>query len=75
MTKQFYVLISSTNLEYSKDDGYTSEELEEAVKFNTPKSALRYLLDEIDEDYQDDFEIYEVRMDVWREKIAKEEVK
>ena len=75
MTKQFYVLISSKNLEYSKDDGYTSEELEEAVKFNTPKSALRYLLDEIDEDYQDDYEIYEVRMDVWREKIAKEEVK
>ena len=75
MKKHFYVLISSKNLEYSKDDGNTSEELEEAVKFNTPKSALRYLLDEIYEDYQDDYEIYEVRMDVWREKIAKEEVK
>lgn len=75
MTKQFYVLISSTNLQYLKDDGYTSEEIEEAVKFNTPKSALRYLLDEIDEDCESDFEIYEVRMDTWLQRVAKEEVK
>lgn len=75
MRKQFYVLISSNNLEYLKDDGYTSEELEEAVKFETPKSALRYLLDEIDEDYQDEYEIYEVKMDTCLQKVAKEEVK
>ena len=41
--KQFYVLISINNLEYLKDDGYTSDEIDEAVRFDKPKQALKYL--------------------------------
>ena len=73
--KQFYVLISINNLEYLKDDGYTSDEIDEAVKFDKPKQALKYLKEEIDNDCYEEFEIFEIKTKTWIQKVDKKEVK
>ena len=70
----FYVLMDKRNLTYHIENGYTTDDVMQAMQFNTDKIALKYLLEEIDEDVQEEFEIYKIDMNVYFELVKKENI-
>ena len=72
--KNFYILMNKNTLSYHEDGGYSTNDIEEAVHFKTASEAFRYLKTEIDDDYQEEFLVYKVNMNLDFELIEEDDI-
>lgn len=69
MNKRFYVLVDKRDLRFHVVDGNTTDDIMDALSSQKLETIKNYLKNEIDEDAQKYFNIYEVHLDYWCELV------
>ena len=67
----FYVIVDNNTLEYQQFTGEPTTELSEAVKFKSVEETQKYILEMLDEDFQEHCLIYKVDMHYYLEKVGR----